>query len=125
MKTPLLIRTGILLLVALSGAPPAGARTWYVDAYGIGDAPTIEAALDSAATGDTVLVGPGEYIASSCHTIPPEVVVASELGPLETRVRATGAFGPPCTFSLLERSELHGFTISGSYLTHVRERRRL
>lgn len=46
-------------LALLSG--PARTRTWYVNISGTGDAPTIEAAVDSAVSGDTVLVGPGHY----------------------------------------------------------------
>jgi hypothetical protein len=40
---------------------PAAARTWYVKADGTGDAPTIQAAIDSATNGDVVLVAPGTY----------------------------------------------------------------
>jgi len=39
----------------------ANARTWYVYADGSGDAPFIQAAVDSAENGDVVLVGPGTY----------------------------------------------------------------
>ena len=38
-----------------------GARTWRVEVDGSGDAPTIQAAIDSSASGDLVLVGPGRY----------------------------------------------------------------
>jgi hypothetical protein len=48
-------------LLFLTYASPAGARTWYVEADRSGQAPTIEAGLDSVAYGDTVLVGPGIY----------------------------------------------------------------
>jgi hypothetical protein len=36
-------------------------RTWYVKVDGSGDAPTIQAAIDSAGMDDTVLVAPGVY----------------------------------------------------------------
>jgi len=38
-----------------------GRGTWYVRADGRGDAPTVQAAIDSARDGDVVLVGPGRY----------------------------------------------------------------
>jgi len=37
------------------------ARTWYVKPDSTGDAPAIQAAMDSARAGDTVLVAPGTY----------------------------------------------------------------
>lgn len=39
----------------------ACARTWRVTIDGTGDAPTIQAAIDSCAAGDSVFVGPGRY----------------------------------------------------------------
>ena len=53
--------TTLVISIALvfAGTTSPEARTWYVNEAGTGDAPTIPAAMDSAAYGDTVLVGPG------------------------------------------------------------------
>lgn len=56
---------GPFLLVLSGLAPPLDARTWRVNVDGTGDAPTIQAAIDSAAAGDTVLLSPGTYLWSS------------------------------------------------------------
>jgi hypothetical protein len=60
----------ILLAVLLHGCGPdrptssggdSSARTWQVFADGTGDAPTIQAAIDSSMDGDTIRIGPGTY----------------------------------------------------------------
>lgn len=43
----------VLLLLLL--APTSSARTWFINAEGTGDAPTIAAAIDSAALADDVI----------------------------------------------------------------------
>jgi len=66
-------------------------RTWYVTVDGTGDAPTIQAAVDSAGQGDTLLVGPGTYSWSNqgtgneygmIHVMrgAPALTIASEMG---------------------------------------------
>jgi len=48
-------------IVGLLGAAGSEARTWYVKPDMTGDAPTIQAAIDSAASDDSVLVASGVY----------------------------------------------------------------
>ena len=55
----LLVCLSIIFLAA--SASKSFSRTWYVKVDGTGDAPTIQAAIDSAGMDDTLLVGPGTY----------------------------------------------------------------
>jgi hypothetical protein len=45
----------------VASVPVVSARTWYIAPDGSGDAPTIEAGIDSAATADTVQLANGTY----------------------------------------------------------------
>ena len=52
----------VLFVLLLGSSPsPSHSRTWTVNPGGTGDAPTIQAGIDSAAVGDTVRVECGSY----------------------------------------------------------------
>lgn len=51
----------VLILSGISAPAPGFARTWHIKSDGTGDAPTIQAGVDSAAVTDTVSVAPGTY----------------------------------------------------------------
>jgi len=59
------LRSWCVVLVIFLGSEHALARSWYVTPNGIGDAPTIQAAVDSASAGDEVVLAPGAYTWSS------------------------------------------------------------
>lgn len=75
----------VLLLLAAS---TASGRTWNVYADGSGDAPTIQAAADSSAPGDTLLIGPGTY--AEAVTLPHDLTLSGVSGAEATSVSAGG-----------------------------------
>jgi hypothetical protein len=87
-------RAWILLAVAL--APAAShARTWRIRVDGGGDAPTVQAGIDSAVAGDVVLLAPGTYTwtqqqasTSTMLRLSPGVTLRGEVGALSTTLDA-------------------------------------
>jgi hypothetical protein len=59
---------------------------------GTGDAPTIQAGIDSAGIGDTVLVAPGLY-PDSLHIDKPDITLVSESGAASTTIMASAKTG--------------------------------
>jgi predicted outer membrane repeat protein len=106
----------VLLVIALLSIPFfAHARTWYIKADGTGDAPTIQAGIDSAAVGDTVLVSPGTYTGAGNKNLNfggKNLVLRSEAGPEATIIDCEGS-GRGLLFYSNETSAsaVEGFTI--------------
>jgi Right handed beta helix region len=107
-------------VLVLGLAAPAGARTWGVPA----GVPTIQAGIDSAATGDTVLVAPGTYVGSGnrdIHFRGRDVVVRSEGGADVTVVDVQASPSDPHRGFFIGTQEgpgavLDGFTIVNGYM---------
>jgi hypothetical protein len=74
---------GVLAALAMSAVPARGATVWHVKADGSGDVPTIQAAIDAAASGDTVLILPGTY-AEHCRVDAKTLVFHGQNGAAET-----------------------------------------
>ena len=70
----------LLSLLTLLVAQPSSARTWHILNDGTGDAPTVQAGIDSSAVGDTVLVGPGTYL-ENINFNGKDIVLKGEMGP--------------------------------------------
>lgn len=81
MKFPLIRIILLILILVLPAA--AGARSWLIEDDGSGDAPTIQAGIDSAAAADTVLLANGTYTGAGNRDIDFEgkaIVVRSQSG---------------------------------------------
>jgi hypothetical protein len=102
------------LALALTFPFPATShsRTWHVQNDGLGDALTIQAGIDSAASGDTVLVDPGTY-EENITFLGKNILLRSATGP-EGTVIDGGLRAASCvSFVNHENSQacLKGFTL--------------
>lgn len=102
--------TALFLLFAVFTLPPLApvhARTWYIRPDGSGDALTIQAGIDSAATSDTVLVAPGVFFGNLDLSGRPGLCLRSESGAPETIIEG-GQSGSVVTMA---SGTVTGFTI--------------
>lgn len=113
----------LILCLVLSMAPQASlARTWYIKPDGTGDAPTIQAGLDSASVGDTVLVAAGVYYERNI-AMQNGAVLRSESGYEVTTIDAehSGA-GIVCVNLESSDTKIEEFTITGANDSAVKSR---
>ncbi len=98
-----------LLLSAVAAvclSAPAGAAILHVPK----DFPTIQAAVDAAENGDTVLVAPGHY-PENLAVLGKSLSLVSSDGPKQTTIDGGGS-GPVVTIDQSESALLEGFTIT-------------
>jgi predicted outer membrane repeat protein len=83
-----------LLFFVLAMASSAGGKTWIVNFDGSGDAPTIQAGIDSAAVGDTILLNAGQFSGPGNKDVSflgKAVTVTSASGPMSTIIDCQGS----------------------------------
>ncbi|MCK4223884.1 MAG: right-handed parallel beta-helix repeat-containing protein [candidate division Zixibacteria bacterium] len=108
-----LILSLILSLVLIN---QTNATSWYV--HPDSTLNTIQAGLDSASAGDTVLVAPGTYEETIIWPSTPGIDLISELGPDVTVIDANGA-GRVITMAqyLVQQTVIDGFKIMNGWAT--------
>ncbi|MBN1885806.1 MAG: S8 family serine peptidase, partial [Candidatus Krumholzibacteriota bacterium] len=115
-------------LMGLFGQACHSRSLWYVTVAGTGDAPTIQAAIDSAFAGDTVLVAAGTYTGAGNRDVEfrgKGLLVLSESGRDLTIVDCESAPGDNHAGFLFVAGEdsasvLDGFTVTRASLAGVR-----
>jgi hypothetical protein len=116
-----LIFTGFITVIALSGTELAKGATIAVGPGADYDFDVIQAGIDAANYGDTVLVAPGEYVITEPITFRGKAItVVSEAGPDKTTIRMGTPTDPERgSVVIFENNEtiasvLEGFTITGA-----------
>ncbi len=99
-------------------APSAFGTTWFITPDGTGDAPTIQAGIDSAAVGDTVLVACGTYFEHGI-VMRSGIVLRSESGESGCAYIAAGGNGTVLSFySVDETAIVEGLHLVGGAASH-------
>jgi predicted outer membrane repeat protein len=111
-KLERMIRRSLYLAISLLCTvlcTAASARTWHVYADGSGDAPFIQAAVDSAENGDIILVGPGVYPEDWIGINNKSIELRSSNGPDATFVKHIYGYGGQFRNDVV----VSGFTVEG------------
>jgi parallel beta-helix repeat protein len=100
-------RVGIFLVIALLlGAIPSYSRTWHVNPDSTGDAPSIQAAIDSSQAGDSIVVAAGTYEQAIILNNKDSLSIISEEGASKTILRTP-------TYTILGISDSQYIAIAG------------
>ena len=123
-----LILLALVLAMICFGYGVPVARTWYVAADGSGDAPTIDAAIDSTLSGDVILVGPGTHAVGSeevNHPLKPNTSLVSEFGPTTTVLVAADGPIQPGLIGAGDNCVVSGLTLVGGQIGRASCRERV
>jgi hypothetical protein len=98
------------------GSPPRAQAATVIQVPA--DYPTIQAAIDAASAGDTVLVAPGTYV-EHISIYAKEITVESSAGPETTTIDGNTDGRVVYIYALADQSPvLRGFTITNGYTTY-------
>jgi len=100
-----------LVVLALPAAPVLAATTWYVDDSGGADFTTIQAAIDAASAGDTIIVKDGTYVENI--TVDKSLIIQSENGAASATVQAAST-SADVFYVTASDITIDGFTASGA-----------
>jgi len=109
-KFPILVLP--LALLVMTTSQETKARTWRVESDGSGEAPTIQAGIDSAASGDIILVGAGTYF-EIIDFLGKDLELRSQFGREATTIDGSGGDTSVITLAARENAVIEGFTITG------------
>jgi parallel beta-helix repeat protein len=112
LKRHLWLATLAVCVTLISPESRVCARTWRVTTDGSGDAPFLEAAMDSAVSGDIVLLAPGEYTIGPI-SVTSGILLRSEAGPVLTRLLGHPGVNSGLSCSQLGPTEISGFWFEG------------